>query len=246
MALIQAGNFHDLSVVARPEAAEELDQVDTFSVLSEVSREVPAESFDFLQSSRPRGLALHSLRLEKGFQGFIKRLFNATSEVYFLAWAWDFSGQPPVFYPGAVADSGTALIPMKGGELREFVGAGIVLFPARPVTAGLALRLQVWESEKGTRDFGKTMETVSRTIQESELNTVLTLLAVATGATTATIDLVWKASLELAGAIGKVLQATSDDYVDYYEGYFPAADDWVPEKQAYSGHTSAITLQRLS
>lgn len=249
MALIQVGNFHDLSVSARPAAAEEapgLEQVDSFGVLSQVTREAPADSFEFYRSPEARGLALQGLRLEKGFQGLIKRVFNATSDVYFLAWCWDFSGQQPLFYPGAEAAAGSALIPIKGGELREFVGSGVVLFPARNVTAGLALRLQLWESKRGTRDFGQTMSSVAQTIQRSQLNALLSVIAVAAGVTTATIDLTFKASLELASVIGKILQATSDDYVDYYEGYFPARGAWSPQRQSWRGHMSEITLERLT
>jgi len=111
---------------------------------------------------------------------------------------------------------------------------------------GIALRMQIWASKQGTRDFGKTMETVATTVQQRQLNAVLTVLSVATRLTTATIDLAFKASLELGELIGKVLQASSDDYVDYYEGYFPAREPWSPAQQTWSGHASQITLSRLS
>jgi hypothetical protein len=249
MALIQTGSFSDLSVVVRPEAAEALEganEVDSFGVLAETSSAMPADSFDFAISHERRGLALQSLRLEKGFQSLIRRLFDATSDVYFLAWAWDFSGQQAVVYPGAATDTGAALIPMKGGELREFLGAGVALFPERLVTAGIALRIQVWQSKQDVREFGKTMTTVAEAIQQSQLNSLLTVLAVATGATTATISLVANASLELADVVGKILQASSDDYVDFYEGYFPASAPWTPETQSWQGHASEVSLRRLA
>lgn len=49
-----------------------------------------------------------------------------------------------------------------------------------------------------------------------------------------------------AETVGKVLQASSDDYVDYYEGYFPARDPWTPPTQSWRGHSSEIELTRLS
>src|SRR5439155_9779501 len=101
-----------------------------------------AETFEYASSSEPRGFALQSLRLSKDAQGLFARVFDATSDIYFLAWTWDFSGEPIVSYPDASATADKVLIPMKGGSIREFLGAGVVLFPARLVKAGIALRMQ--------------------------------------------------------------------------------------------------------
>ncbi len=134
---------------------------------------------------------------------------------------------------------------MRGGEAREFIGSGAVLFPPRSVAAGLSTRIQIWESAKGTRDFGQTLSTVADTIQKSKLNSLLTLIAMATGVASATVALVEQASLELAKVIGDVLKAISDDYVDFYEGYFPAAVPWTAGQTAYRGHASEIVLNQF-
>src|SRR5688572_25192417 len=60
-----------------------------------------------------RGLALSRLRLTKGFDGVLSRVFHSSQDVYFLSWCWDFSGQPPHFYPGTVGDPGACLIKLK-------------------------------------------------------------------------------------------------------------------------------------
>lgn len=248
MAIITSGSLADFSVVPTSTALESLDtsdQIDNFGLLTEVTREIPAEQFRFAVSPEARGLALARLRLDKGFQSFLARMFRRTSDVYFLAWCWDLSGHPASMYPGNAADPLSALIPMRGGDLREFIGAGAVLFPARPVEAGLAVRLQIWESAKGVRDFGQTLSTVAGAIQNSKLNSLLTLISTAAGIAPATVALVEQASLELARVIGVVLQASSDDYVDFYEGYFPATAPWTDGEELYGGRSSEIVLNRF-
>ena len=248
MAIITTGSLLDFSVEPTNKAFESLDsadQVDNFAVLAEVAREVPADVFRFAASHEARGLAVARLRLDKGFQSFLARLLHKTSDVYFLAWCWDMRGMPASIYPGSAADASSALIPMRGGDVREFIGAGAVLFPPRPVMAGLAVRIQIWESAKGTRDFGQTLSTVADAIQKSKLNSVLTLIATATGVASATVALVEQAALELAKVVGSVLLASSDDYVDFYEGYFPAIAPWTEGEVAYSGRASEIVLNRF-
>jgi hypothetical protein len=250
MALISVGSIGKFSVVARPAAMKKLEaagRIKTFSVLAEVSGPEPVKGFDFAVSKNRRGLALQSLQLKKEFQDFVARLFHRSSKLYFLAWAWDMSGLR--YYPGETADPGSCLIPLKGGELREFIGAGAILFEPRPITAGLALRIQIWESKGGRRKFGEVMAKVASTIKESDLNTAL--LGLATGAAAATggaagaFALVEPAALELAKIIGEILAKSADESVDYFEGYFPATDPWPKDPGKYDGHGSTIVLNRM-
>ena len=249
MAIIRAGSLDDFSAVvtARERAVlPVLCGLDRFSVLRETTRSVQPVPIEFERSDSRRGLALKSLKLTEGFEGFLQGLLNPTNEVYFLSWAWDLSGKPIVQYPGAGATAQDCIIPLGVGKVRELLGAGIVLFPARTITAGLAVRIQLWESDQGARDFGKAMSEVANTIKASDLSNLLELTSMATGVTGTTIALIAEASLELAKAIGKILQANSDDYVDFYEGYFPAADEWSKGHETYQGYASEITLTRLT
>jgi hypothetical protein len=248
MPIITSGSLADFSITPTKSAYTSMvaaDEVDSFGVLAEVTRDVPANLFEFDVSADNRGLGLASLRLDKGFQNFLTRLLHKTSDVYFLAWCWDLSGAPATVYPGAGVDPSTVLIPIRAGDVREFMGAGVLLFPARPVTAGLAVRIQIWESAQGTRDFGKTLSTVADVIQKSKLNALLTMIGMATGVATATIALVEQASLELAKVVGDVLKASSDDYVDFYAGYFPAADPWQHGAVTFPGTSSQIALKKF-
>jgi hypothetical protein len=253
MALINVGSLDDFSVEPTPAAAADpaLQAIESFSMLAGTKGEPPAESMQLPQSAELRGLTLQKLRLEAGFQGFIRELFNASSDIYFLAWAFDLSGQPiegtnsPVFfYPGALGGNGT-LIPMKSEEVREFIGAGALLYPQRKITSGLAVRMQIWRSRKGERELGKTLKEVATVIQESELTQALTLVSAATGVAGATVAGVAQASVALTKVVGTVLANRGDDHIDYYEGYFPASDPWTPPDQSWHTNASEIVLGRI-
>lgn len=253
MALVTTGSFDDFSVVPAkgPGADPDVRIIESFSMLAEAARTTPAASLQFGTSPEPRGLTLKRLHLMAGFQGLIKRVFNADSDIYFLAWGWDLSGEaiqgnsPIFFYPGAISGADSTLIPMRDDEEREFLGAGTILYPQRVITAGLALRLQIWESRKGQRDFGETLQKVAGEIQGSKLNGILTMATLATGVSGATVALVKEASLELAQLVGAILKARSDDYVDFYEGYFPSTEAWAPAEQTWKAHSTEIVLARI-
>ena len=53
-------------------------------------------------------------------------------------------------------------------------------------------------------------------------------------------------AIELASVVGKILEANDDDYVDFYEGYFPASETWTVGDETYTGHASEITLNRIT
>lgn len=253
MAIITTGSFADFSMSPadfsigsipdhRPSPTAAREEEATASVEGHL---LPAEQLKFAASAESRGLAVASLRLEKGFQNFLARLLRKTSDIYFLAWCWDMSGQPMTTYPGEGAAPASVLIPMVAGSVREFIGAGAVIFPARPVVAGLAVRMQIWESAHGVREFGAKMTTVADAVESSRLNSLLTTIAMATGVAAATVALIERAALELAAAVGGVLEAGSDEYVDFYEGYFPATGPWDHGRSTYRGVDSEMTLSRF-
>lgn len=248
MAIIRHGSLYNLSVAVASEdreARSSLADLNTISLVLEATRAVQPVPVEFLISDSSRGLALKSVKLTRGFEGILGNLFNKDNEVYFVSWAWDFSGNSPVQHPGPNATPEECVIPLGVGEVREFLGAGVVLFPARKVTAGIAIRIMLWESDKKARNFGKAMTEVTSAIKTSELTNLLSLAAAGTGVAGATMTVVAGAAGELAKTIGAILQANSDDYVDFYEGYYPAADSWGVGDETHQGHSSEITLTRL-
>ena len=248
MALIKHGSFDSLPV-SLPErttaARPALRDLRTFSLLREATRSVQESTVTFPTSGEARGLALKNIKLTKGFEGFLQKLFNKTNEVYFLSLAWDMSGQPAVHYPEQGAEKNSCLITMGVEEVREFIGAGVLLFPARAVTSGLAVRIQLWESDLNARDFGATLKEVAEAVKSSKLNNLLSLLAMVGGTTTATIGMIKNAALELMDITGEILKSNSDDYVDFFEGYFPVTEKWTKGTQRYVGHASEIELTRF-
>jgi hypothetical protein len=259
MALIRHGSFEDLSIgVQRQPLGLRVTQPSPMPVPIDLNIRNLSEAVEFTRafqplpitlgvSTTPRGLALHSLKLTKGFEGFLQKVFIHKKEnnVYFLAWSWDLSGAPVVEYPGGGGPSKSCIIPLTVGAVREFLGAGTVLFPARPVTAGLATRIMLWESDQEDREFGKTLTTVAHAIKASTLNSVLSLIATGLGTAVAGVTLVKDAALELADIVGKILQASGDDYVDFYEGYYPTSATWTPGNEVHQGNASEIVLARF-
>jgi hypothetical protein len=244
MSLFREGSFHDFSFEPAQQFRGE-PEVENLAVLASRPEITPSDRFRPTASAEYRGLSLSSLLLRREFQSLIPRLLNKTAKVYFLSWAWDLSGEAPFVYPGANAGPTSCLIPVRAGEVREFLGEGTLLFPAQIVHGGISLRIQLWKSRRGTRDFGTTLVTVANTLRESHLSELLTLISPITGMTTAQLALLEAAGLEVADAIGKILSERSDKYVDFYEGYFESAKAWAPATAAYSGVSSQIVLSRL-
>lgn len=237
MALIQKGFMGELSATNTSKP-----NFKTFSQLNEATRTIQPTSVKFIESAEERGMAISSIKLKKDFEDFLHNIFSHENELYIVSWAWDFSGEAPCFYPGKDAQPDDCIIPIQVDRPRDFVGAGRLLFPSRKVTAGLAIRIMLWESDKQARNFGKAMIEVANTIKTSKLTNILSLISAGTGITGATITTTAAAADELAQCIGLILQANSDDYVDCFEGYYPASAPWKTGTVAYKGYASEITL----
>jgi hypothetical protein len=247
MALIKVGSINDFAVNVNDAAKRKkpfLKGIHTFSALNEISRDVPPDSFDLITSEEQRGVGLKSIMLNEGFEGFLEKFLNPTNEIYFIAWAWDLSGQPINQYPGAGVNHQNVIIPMKVGSVREFIGQGINLFPKRQVKGGIAIRIQLWECDEKVRSFGKAMTETADAIEKSKLNNLLSLISLTTGVAGATITLIKEASIELAKVIGIILQTNGDDYVDFYEGYYASDQIWTSGNETYHGNSSVLTLDK--
>jgi predicted nucleic acid-binding OB-fold protein len=249
MAIIQHGSFGDTPVTFKKDAiakmanAASLRLLDKVSLVQQASRSIQSQTLVIPESSNERGLALKSITLKKDFEGFIEKLFKDVNnhlgnDIYFVAWVWDLSGEPPVLFPSP--DSSGNFAPQKCifsvnvSEERTFGGVGINLLGPRKIVGGINVRMQIWESDRKTSDFGKAMTVVADTVKNSQFSLDLISLAVgfATGGvTTAPINLIAKASANLASAVGGILQAQSDDYVDFFEGYYPINYPWKPGQE---------------
>lgn len=247
MPLIRQGYFDDLTVRLQPRKVKPtwFDSIQNYGASREVQRDTEPTKLDFPTSGEPRGLALQSLKLLDGFEGFLKNLFNTQNEIFFLSWAFDLSGAAPTLHPETGVAPENVMFRITKNQAQTFLGKGALLFPPRPITSGLVVRIQVWEDDKGVRDFGATLDSVISTIHKSKLAETLKLLALAGGPSTATLALVESAAEELGAAVADVLKHNSDDMVDLYEGFFPVADDWKKGPFRVKQHHSEISLTRL-
>ncbi len=247
MALIKVGSMNNFAVTANEGAKSEmpfLKRINTFSALKEISRTFPPGSFELITSKDKRGIGLNSLTLTEGFEGFMQKFLHPDDDICFIAWVWDLSGKPVSQYPCAPADCLDVIIPVRAGNLREFTGHGTELFPKRKVTGGMAVRIQLWESDQQERDFGKLLSDTAAAIQTSELNNLLSQVSLTKRVTGTAITLIREASDGLAGLIGTILQKNGDDCVDFFEGYYAADQKWVPGTETYQGNASVVTLNK--
>jgi len=251
MALIREGSFEDLpaspvlpSSDGGEDARASLSGLSTIGELEQATRSAQPVKADFPVSAGNRGLALKDFMLEKGFEGFLGNMFGADNEIYMVSWAWDLSGAEPIVEP-APDKAQDFVHSLQPGERIEYLGDGRLIFPARPVTGGFAVRIQVCESDQEVRAAGDTLETIRKAIEDSKLTSVLSLVALAGGPTTATLGLVKDTANELSKVISAILKANSNDFVDLYEGYFSATGDWTPGSENVRGTASHLTFYRL-
>jgi len=138
------------------------------------------------------------------------------------------------------------LIPVKAGQIREFAGMGLPLFPPRIVHGGIHFRIQLWESDKDKRDFGETLGKVVDTIKESEVNKLLKGISLVTGISGATATLAVEAATQLGSLVSKVLKENSDDYVDFFEGTYPSGLEWNTERETLDRLNAVLELQKYA
>ena len=237
MALIKNGSINDFSVgTIVPQ--KRYEDINTFAALDQVS--VNAPDFKLITSNDQRGIGLKSIFLKENFDGFL----DGVNELYFMAYAYDLSGRPVVQFPMEGVPPSDVLIPIRAGKIRQFIGEGISLFPKSLVTGGVALKIHIFESDADIRRFGEILSSIAARVQESQLNSVLALISMATGITGVTIDLIKNAALELTKVIGATLQSNTDDYVDGFEGYYASDQQWIIGDDMYAGNATAITLEK--
>jgi hypothetical protein len=248
MAIIRQRSFGDFTVRLPTKLAERVAggaTLNRIDLLEQVTADVQPAEVEVEQSPGPRGIAMKSLKLTREFESFMKRLFSHDNDVYFVSIAYDISREQPVLHPPKGASRDDAVIEIAAGDTRQFGGEGALIFPQRKVSAGIAVRLHLWESDKSQRNFGKALEEVVKVVDESKLTSTLKLVALAGGPTTATLAVVEEAAVELSKVVAAVLKSNSDDYVDFFEGYYPVSIPW-DRTEHLVGHGSEIDLSLFS
>ena len=199
--------------------------------LDQMSKSLKHVPFEPVPLPGKAGVALKSITLHKGFEGFLQNCFNKVNEIYFIAWAWDMSGQPPVVYPGTGFNPENWIYPMKKGDTIEMIGEGIPLFPKRDVKGGIGIHIEVWERDEDIRQVGQTILEITNAVNDSELTGLLAGLAT-TSVTGANVGLIFDAVSALSKRIGEILKENSNDYVGLFKGYYDV-ENWSKGMELY-------------
>ena len=213
--------------------------------LEQVTRNEQPVPVDYIVSPDNRGLAIKSITLKEGFEGFLGKLINPTNELFMVAWCWDLSGNPVFQFPEEGFNPQDLELNVEVNEPYSFLGSGRLIFPAQKVTCGINARIIIWESDEGIKKQGKTLKDIADAIKSSKLNNVLNLVNMAAGGSLTTYTTIKDAALELAGIIGSIMQANSNDYVDLFEGFFESTEPWDDQDIVCKHKACEIKLSKL-
>jgi hypothetical protein len=203
-----------------------------------VQAEAPSAPIDLLKSKRRAALYLRSLRL---LEDFDFALFgNATDELYVVAVAWDLSGAPPIVFPPAHAAALKGTHTASPGEVVQFVGDGLQLWPLQSIVGGLYVRIVIMENDDDVRSIGQRMAQLRGAVSQHQLTT--SLAALAAGPTAALITAVGQAAVSLVGVIGDILAGDGDDLVAVFEGTYGAEHVMESRAEVYSQAGASIDL----
>lgn len=177
-----------------------------------------------LKSERPRGLALKSIKVSRSWDR-VWRLFNGTSEIYFLSVAFDLSGKDPIVFPPKEVKEHD-LYEVKKGETISFdLGDGAPVFPPRVIESGLVTYIAVAEADKGIRHVGEVMEKVHENLDKdgSLLDAVKKFV---TDPAKSVVDEVLEAASAALAPIGTILKNNGDESAGMFQGIYSATESW--------------------
>jgi hypothetical protein len=241
MPLISRGSLDGFTAVASD--SRTLDQGLTgphaFSVFREVARELQPVPLTFSQSGSPIQLHITGVRLNPGSRVMLRHVADADRPVYLLVWWWDLAGGGPVVVP--LLPNAADWVLTLGGDGRHLARPLTVVEPGREIVGGLAVRVILWQSEPGT-DAGRVTAEVAEAMRHSMLAGMLGILASASGTDMATVIAIRQAAAALGPEIAPVLRALCPDYIDFFEGFYPATDP-VQDGESYVGYQSEITVR---
>lgn len=247
MALFNVGKMEDFVVAQKSHAKHKMER--TFG--TDLSEDADAsillaeeDLYSFAVSGEPRGMAIEKITLKKGFEGPLKPLFSRNNQIYMIAYSWDFSGQPIEVYPGLGMSPESVMFNISPGTDKTFGGVGVNLFTKRRVKGGIAVRIQLFESDQSVRDFGRSMEEINKAVNESRLGELLKTGMILAGGPVAAVSLATEAFGELASVISKILIANGNDFVDFFQGYYPADLAWADNVELLEQDFSDIALRQ--
>lgn len=238
MPLLSRGAFDRFEATAAGPAADEygLTGPQPFTVLREVTRALQPVPLTFASAAEPRAVTLTAVRVTPDSRVMLRRIADPDAQLYVLGWSWDLSGEPPHVAPD-VADPDPARwsLPLHGAD--RVLADPLELAPARPTVGCRAVRVILWQSDKGAEPAAVTAE-VGEALRHSRLASVLEMLGAGAPTTMMTAVGVREAAGELGREIAPVLRALCSDYVDFFEGFFPPAAPVDADLSSFGGELS--------
>ena len=242
MPLISRGSLDRFTGVARdPQLLEQgLTGPRSFSVFREVTRAMQPVPLRLARSASPPRIELVDIRLDPDSRVMLRQVSAPDRPVYVLGWWWDLAGGGPVVVPPEPGAAECAL-KLDGDGIRRLAHPVTLSEPGRPVVGGLVVRVILWQGEQGTDPARVTAE-VAEAMRHSTLGGMLGMLASAADTTMATVIAVRQAAAALGPEIAPVLRALCTDYIDFFEGFYPA-DEAVGDREPHEGFQSALAVR---
>ncbi|MGP4002919.1 hypothetical protein [Streptomyces sp. 8N706] len=241
MPLLSRGGFDQFAATASGPSSDEygLTGPQPFTVLREVTRELQPVPLTFSSTAEERGVTLTRLRLTTGSRVMLRRVADEEAPLHILAWSWDLSGDGPLVNPVPEEDLSRWTVPFRKTE-RRLDDAPLELVPRRRVIGCQSVRVILWQSDRGD-DPRTVIDQVREAMRHSRLAAALSALATAE-TTMMTAVGVREAAGELGREIAPVLRALCSDYVDFFEGFYPAAEN-AAGTEHFTGYHSELSLR---
>lgn len=251
MAVIRVGNFEDIGVRAGVAASVKAASKSggralrtprsmSLGAAKDLRAEINVKGMELVRSKEAWALYLKRLTLRRGFEGFLSGLFNKTNEIYFVAFAWDYSGRKPKVFPYTTLEPSEYVLKMKKGQTREFVGDGVALWPARRVSGALNLILMVYESDREVQRSGEVLQTIHETVDKSTLTDLVS--AIAANPAIATARAISGAVKDLVETVGKIMKKNKNDVVELFEGSYGTHLVQVSRREQYETDAAGVVL----
>lgn len=253
MAIIEVGNFNEVSMSMPavkwgktkvcPLPEEATDQAP--QVMAEAVPTIPTvpkpPTMELMHSPQKWALYMKKLTLTKNFEGWLARVFDQTNEIYFTVVAWDYSGNPPQFYPMHVEDPSRLLHKLKPQGVVEFMGDGVCLWPSSTVVGALNLLIVVYECDRDIQKLGQTLTNLHEKVKGSSLMDLIA--GMSKNPTLALGVVITQIVEELSNLMGGVLQENGDDSVDVFSGSYAVEKDWESRLEKHVGTGVEIQLE---
>lgn len=250
MPLIKVGHFEELGVKAdvrlpgRPGRgagrSRRLPRTLSLPASKQLAGDLEVKGMELVRSKQAWALYLKRLTLHRGFEGFLSGIFNKTNEIYFVTFAWDYSGRKPKVFPYTTLEPSEYVLKMKKGQSREFVGDGVALWPARRVSGALNVLIMVYESDREVQRSGEVIQTIHETVDKSTLTDLVS--AIAANPAVATARAISGAVKDLVETVGKIMKKNKNDVVELFEGSYGTHLVQTSRREHYETDAAGVVL----